>query len=121
MKEVKLNDQPAVCITDEGYGALLTLIKTYSVCRECKSRYRETNPEVALNQCLECFLRRNPSVRYIKTEVNENSGEVLSLFLNPNAYIESTRHSEEPLSLNRSITRTIQYWPFPLLPNSIST
>jgi len=120
MKEVKLNDQPAVCITDEGYGALLTLIKTYSVCRECKSRYRETNPEVALNQCLECFLRRNPSVRYVKTEVDENSGEELSLFLNPHGYIEYTRHSDEPLWLHRSITRTLEYWHFPLPPKTIS-
>jgi hypothetical protein len=121
MKEVKLNDQPTVCITDEGYEALLTLIKTYSVCRKCKRLYTEANPKVALNQCLECFLKQNPSLRYIKIASDENSSEEISLFLDPNGYIEYIpRHSHEQPWLHRSITRTLEYWGFPLPPKTIS-
>ena len=121
MKEIKINNNPAVFITDEGYEALLHLLKVNSVCRNCSRLYTDSNPKISLNYCLECYTKTNRSLHFVKIERDDASGEERALFLDPYGYIEYTNcNSADPTPFRRrSIARTLEYWGFPLPPNVI--
>ena len=59
MKRVKLEYGSEITIADEAFEHISAMVKANRVCEGCDQAYAPNRPNVALNLCLKCFLRKN--------------------------------------------------------------
>ena len=57
MKRVKLEYGSEITISDEAFEQIAAIVKANRVCEGCGKPYAPDRPNVALNLCLQCFLR----------------------------------------------------------------
>jgi hypothetical protein len=118
MRELYLdNRNHAVTISDETYAQIMTIVNQGQVCQECQNVYTEEKPQVSLNTCLACFLRKktNQGLSYAGVHTSQ-SGYTYHRFLDEKGYIHTT--STSSTSSDRDEFMTLQYWGF-MLPDSI--
>ncbi len=85
MKRVKLEYGSEITITDEAFEQITAMVKANRVREGCDQPYTPERPNVALNLCLKCFLRKNAhqGFTYLRLyEVKQQSSEI-HWFLDP--------------------------------------
>jgi len=114
MKRVKLEYGSEITIADEAFEQITTMVKANRVCEGCDHPYAQDRPNVALNLCLKCFLRKNANqgFTYIRLyEVNQHGSEI-HWFLDPFNLIHYTNSTSR--DAQKSEHFTLVYWGFPV-------
>jgi hypothetical protein len=114
MKRVKLECGSEITIADEAFEDISAMVKANRVCEGCDQAYAPNRPNVALNLCLQCFLRKhaNQGFTYIKRyEVNQQGSEI-HWFLDPFNLIHYTNSTSK--DAQKSEHFTLLYWGFPI-------
>jgi len=114
MKRVKLEYGSEITISDEAFEQISAMVKANRVCEGCDQPYAPERPNVALNLCLKCFLRKNANqgFTYIKRyEVNQQGSEI-HWFLDPFNLVYYTNSTSR--DAQKSEHFTLLYWEFPV-------
>lgn len=115
-------------VSKEGYEQIMRIIQDEMICRHCKEIFsNETNPNVAGNLCLRCFLQRNSGYKltyignnksYGYVEKYGESDKLYYIYISQEGWAYRSNPGpgtgEEP---KKSDIETIKYWNFPLPTN----
>jgi hypothetical protein len=107
-------------ITIEAYEQIHAIIQAHLICRFCRQGYSETNPMVAENVCLVCFLKYRESPPRdltfegeVISEYGKRYGYITHKFLDRKGYVylmHTTRLIND--SLNADICETLVHYGF---------
>ncbi len=114
MKRVKLEYGSEITIADEAFEQISATVKDNRVCEGCDQPYASDRPNVALNRCLQCFLRThtNQGYTYIKRYEINQQGDEIHWFLDPFNLIYYTNSTSR--EAQKSEHFTLLYWEFPV-------
>jgi hypothetical protein len=112
MKSVYLNySYDEYCVTDEGYQAILQLVKTHQLCQKECHAFSEENPCVGKNLCLKHLLQTHHGLTFLDVLRTDLYGRKSYRYLDTAGYIfTSTEDSSDDVS--RDLDETLRYHGF---------
>lgn len=115
MKQVKLEYDHAVTITDEAFEQIRTIVQNNLLCETCQRPYTDERPQVARNRCVSCFLQYHHSsyLRYVGILKTESATPVYG-FLDAVGYIHPSTQHDDVHSLKQSNRHTLNYYGYPV-------
>jgi hypothetical protein len=112
MKTIRLDGYHDITISDEAFTLIQDIVKDGIICGTCQQPITEDYPCVALNTCLECFLKFH-NHGFIGEVADYASGHTYA-FSDSRGYISLSHSSWDAKQLAQSIYWTIKLHNFPL-------
>jgi hypothetical protein len=112
MKHIRLDDYHEYVVSDAVYPQIVALVEANLVCRTCEKAYTQDRPQVVLNTCVACFLRREQHQHLTYVGVLDTAYGIHHKFVDPNGYIYVSYISSE--KADRSNYYTIKHYGFPV-------